>query len=84
MTFFFPCRRINCREPIIKLMNLPTGESINPSQLFHYRAPTTEYKVYERLYGEPIFVDTAEELLQEPVTEEEIIEEELPDGSTIV
>jgi ribosomal protein RSM22 (predicted rRNA methylase) len=43
-----------------------------------------EYKVYERLYGEPVFVDTIEEL-QDPVEElEEIIEEEQPDGSIVL
>lgn len=43
-----------------------------------------EYKVYERLYGEPVFVDSAEELVELPAEEEEIIEEELPDGSTVL
>jgi ribosomal protein RSM22 (predicted rRNA methylase) len=43
-----------------------------------------EYKVYERLYGEPLFVDTVEEL-EEPLEEvEEIIEEEQPDGSIVL
>jgi ribosomal protein RSM22 (predicted rRNA methylase) len=43
-----------------------------------------EYKVYRRLYGEPIFVDTAEELLEPAVEEEEIIEEEQSDGSIVL
>jgi len=43
-----------------------------------------EYKVYERLYGEPIFVDTAEELEQVPEEAEEIFEEEQPDGSIVL
>jgi ribosomal protein RSM22 (predicted rRNA methylase) len=43
-----------------------------------------EYKVYRRLYGEPIFVDTVEELLEPVVEEEEIIEEEQPDGSIVL
>jgi ribosomal protein RSM22 (predicted rRNA methylase) len=43
-----------------------------------------EYKVYRRLYGEPIFVDTVEELLEPAVEEEEIIEEEQPDGSIVL
>jgi ribosomal protein RSM22 (predicted rRNA methylase) len=43
-----------------------------------------EYKVYERLYGEPLFVDTAEELLEPAVEEEEIIEEEQEDGSIVL
>lgn len=44
-----------------------------------------EYTIYQRLYGTPVFVDTVEEL-QEPevATEEDIIEEELPDGSTVL
>jgi ribosomal protein RSM22 (predicted rRNA methylase) len=42
-----------------------------------------ELKVYERLYGEPIFVETAEELLVEAV-EEEVFEEQLEDGSTVL
>ncbi|KAH8719409.1 mitochondrial small ribosomal subunit Rsm22-domain-containing protein [Phaeosphaeriaceae sp. PMI808] len=43
-----------------------------------------EYKVYERLYGQPIFVDTVEELQETPAEVEDIIEEELPDGSTVL
>lgn len=43
-----------------------------------------EYKLYERLYGEPIFVETAEDAEQAEVVEEEVIEEELPDGSTVL
>jgi ribosomal protein RSM22 (predicted rRNA methylase) len=40
--------------------------------------------LYERLYGEPIFVDTAEELLAPKKEQEEIIAEEQPDGSTVL
>jgi ribosomal protein RSM22 (predicted rRNA methylase) len=43
-----------------------------------------EYKVYERLYGEPVFVETAEELEELPAEEEEIIEEEQEDGSVVL
>ncbi|KAL5448301.1 hypothetical protein PMIN06_007204 [Paraphaeosphaeria minitans] len=44
-----------------------------------------ELKVYERLYGTPIFVETAEELLEVEVEEEEdIFEEEREDGSTVL
>lgn len=43
-----------------------------------------EYAVYERLYGPPIFVDTAEELLETEQEPEEIIAEEQPDGSTVL
>ncbi|KAH7405735.1 mitochondrial small ribosomal subunit Rsm22-domain-containing protein [Phaeosphaeria sp. MPI-PUGE-AT-0046c] len=43
-----------------------------------------EYKVYERLYGEPVFVDTIEELQEPAAEEEEIIEEEQPDGSVVL
>jgi ribosomal protein RSM22 (predicted rRNA methylase) len=49
----------------------------------HYLSEA-EYKVYRRLYGEPIFVDTVEELLEPEVEEEEIIEEEQEDGSTVL
>lgn len=44
-----------------------------------------EYLVYERLYGPPVFVDSAEEIQElDNVAEEEIIEEERPDGSTVL
>lgn len=43
-----------------------------------------EYALYERLYGAPVFVDTAEELLVTEVEPEEIISEEQPDGSTVL
>ena len=43
-----------------------------------------EYALYERLYGPPIFVDTAEELLANEKQPEEIISEEQPDGSTVL
>lgn len=43
-----------------------------------------EYQVYERLYGTPVFVDTAEELQTVEVGEEEIFEEQLDDGSTVL
>jgi ribosomal protein RSM22 (predicted rRNA methylase) len=49
----------------------------------HYLSEA-EYKVYRRLYGEPIFVDTVEELLEPEVEEEEIIEEEQEDGSVVL
>ncbi|CBX94976.1 hypothetical protein IAQ61_008417 [Plenodomus lingam] len=44
-----------------------------------------EYVVYQRLYGTPLFVETVEEL-EEPdaIAEEDIIEEELPDGTTVL
>ncbi|KAF2790330.1 hypothetical protein K505DRAFT_327643 [Melanomma pulvis-pyrius CBS 109.77] len=42
-----------------------------------------EYTVYERLYGTPVFVDKAEDL-QDVAEEAEFIEEELPDGSTVL
>ncbi|KAF3045467.1 37S ribosomal protein S22 [Didymella heteroderae] len=43
-----------------------------------------EFALYERLYGPPIFVDTAEELLATEKQPEEIISEEQPDGSTVL
>ena len=43
-----------------------------------------EFALYERLYGPPIFVDTAEELLTPEKPLEEIISEEQPDGSTVL
>lgn len=43
-----------------------------------------ELKVYERLYGAPIFVETAEELLEVEEVEEEIYEEQREDGSTVL
>ncbi|KAJ4988957.1 37S ribosomal protein S22, mitochondrial [Stagonosporopsis vannaccii] len=43
-----------------------------------------EFALYERLYGPPIFVDTAEELLDAKQQPEEIITEEQPDGSTVL
>jgi ribosomal protein RSM22 (predicted rRNA methylase) len=44
-----------------------------------------EYTVYERLYGPPVFVDKAEDLQDEvDLDAEEIIEQELPDGSTVL
>ncbi|KAF2109682.1 mitochondrial small ribosomal subunit Rsm22-domain-containing protein [Lophiotrema nucula] len=43
-----------------------------------------EYTVYERLYGTPVFVDNVEELGSEDVEGEELVEEELPDGSTVL
>lgn len=44
-----------------------------------------EYTVYERLYGAPVFVDKAEDLVEQLDTEApEIVEEELPDGSTVL
>jgi ribosomal protein RSM22 (predicted rRNA methylase) len=44
-----------------------------------------EYTVYERLYGPPIFVDTVEDLQElEAIPGEEIIEEQRPDGSTVL
>ncbi|KAH9868204.1 hypothetical protein J1614_007276 [Plenodomus biglobosus] len=44
-----------------------------------------EFVVYQRLYGTPLFVETVEEL-EEPdaIAEDEIIEEELPDGTTVL
>ncbi|XP_014552681.1 hypothetical protein COCVIDRAFT_109684 [Bipolaris victoriae FI3] len=44
-----------------------------------------EYTVYERLYGEPVFVDpTKENQGLDTVAEEEIIQEERPDGTTVL
>ncbi len=44
-----------------------------------------EYIVYKRYYGTPVFVDKAEDLLEEEVDiEDEIIEQRLPDGSTVL
>ncbi|KAF1830401.1 37S ribosomal protein-like protein Rsm22 [Decorospora gaudefroyi] len=44
-----------------------------------------EYTVYERLYGPPIFFDPAEEAGElDAIAEEEVIEEQQPDGSTIL
>lgn len=43
-----------------------------------------EYQVYERLYGTPVFVDKVEDLQQADVEAEDIVEEELPDGSTVL
>lgn len=42
-----------------------------------------EYVVYERLYGTPTFVDSAEELQEADVEAEEFVEE-FPDGSTVL
>lgn len=42
-----------------------------------------EYTIYERLYGTPVFVDKVEDL-QDVAKEAEVIEEELPDGSTVL
>lgn len=43
-----------------------------------------EYQVYERLYGTPLFVETAEELREVELVEEEVFEEQLEDGSTVL
>jgi ribosomal protein RSM22 (predicted rRNA methylase) len=43
-----------------------------------------EYKVYRRLYGEPLFVETVEELLEPAAEGEEIFEEEQEDGSIVL
>ncbi|KAF2856527.1 37S ribosomal protein-like protein Rsm22 [Plenodomus tracheiphilus IPT5] len=43
-----------------------------------------EFVVYQRLYGTPLFVDTVEELEPEGKVEEELIEQELPDGTTVL
>ncbi|KAF1964662.1 hypothetical protein BU23DRAFT_520799, partial [Bimuria novae-zelandiae CBS 107.79] len=43
-----------------------------------------EYQVYERLYGTPIFVDTAADLQEVEPVEEEIFEEQREDGSTVL
>jgi ribosomal protein RSM22 (predicted rRNA methylase) len=43
-----------------------------------------EFTVYERLYGTPVYVDNIEELQETEVEEAEIVEEELPDGSTVL
>ncbi|EMD90162.1 hypothetical protein COCC4DRAFT_77755 [Bipolaris maydis ATCC 48331] len=44
-----------------------------------------EYMVYERLYGEPVFIDPVEDTQGlDAVTEEEIIQEERPDGTTVL
>ncbi|KAF2467250.1 uncharacterized protein BDR25DRAFT_376134 [Lindgomyces ingoldianus] len=44
----------------------------------------TEYTVYERLYGTPIFVDKAEDLEEFSIQEEKVFEAELPDGSPVL
>lgn len=43
-----------------------------------------EFALYERLYGPPLFVDTAEEILATEKGPEEIISEQQPDGSTVL
>ena len=43
-----------------------------------------EYQVYERLYGTPVLVETVEELQTVGAGEEEIFEEQLDDGSTVL
>lgn len=43
-----------------------------------------EYRVYERLYGTPIFVEKAQDIEEANVEEPEIFAEELPDGSTVL
>ncbi|KAF2131874.1 hypothetical protein P153DRAFT_429122 [Dothidotthia symphoricarpi CBS 119687] len=43
-----------------------------------------EYVVYERLYGTPVFVENIEDLQELEVEEEEVIEQEQPDGSTVL
>lgn len=43
-----------------------------------------EYEVYERLYGQPVFVETAEELQEAKELDEDVIEEQLPDGSIVL
>ncbi|EUC40726.1 hypothetical protein COCMIDRAFT_9435 [Bipolaris oryzae ATCC 44560] len=44
-----------------------------------------EYTVYERLYGEPVFIDPIEETQGlDTIAEEEIIQEERPDGTTVL
>jgi ribosomal protein RSM22 (predicted rRNA methylase) len=44
-----------------------------------------EYIVYERLYGPPVLVDSAKDLQEDAELEaEEVIEEQLPDGSTVL
>ncbi|KAH7381627.1 37S ribosomal protein-like protein Rsm22 [Pyrenochaeta sp. MPI-SDFR-AT-0127] len=43
-----------------------------------------EYTVYERLYGTPVFLDSIEDIQEVETATEEIIEEELPDGSTVL
>ncbi|KAI0586730.1 37S ribosomal protein Rsm22 [Pyrenophora tritici-repentis] len=44
-----------------------------------------EYIIYERLYGAPVFVDTVEDAQElETIDAEDLIEEERPDGSTVL
>lgn len=43
-----------------------------------------EYKLYQRLYGEPIFVDKSEVTKERIAETEEIIQEEQPDGSVVL
>ncbi|CAI6336956.1 unnamed protein product [Periconia digitata] len=43
-----------------------------------------EFVVYERLYGPPIFVEPGKEAENLEGLEEEIIEQELPDGTTVL
>jgi len=44
-----------------------------------------EYVIYERLYGPPVFVNTIEDAQEvDTIDAEELIEEERPDGSTVL
>ena len=44
-----------------------------------------EYTIYERLYGPPVFVDTVEDAQElDTIDAEDLIEEERPDGSTVL
>jgi len=44
-----------------------------------------EYIIYERLYGPPVFVDTVEDAQElDTIDAEDLIEEERPDGSTVL
>jgi ribosomal protein RSM22 (predicted rRNA methylase) len=92
-----PQRRLNAGEaPHAEEVTAPAIDQLNievnvrqARQQFGDALPRghlseAEYKVYLRLYGEPFFVDTAEELLEPEVDEDEIIEEEQEDGSIVL
>ncbi|KAH6619972.1 37S ribosomal protein-like protein Rsm22 [Boeremia exigua] len=74
-------------DPAVHKLNIEVNVR-NARQQFRDYLPrdhlsAEEFTLYERLYGSPILVDTAEELL-ETNQPGEIISEELPDGSTVL
>jgi ribosomal protein RSM22 (predicted rRNA methylase) len=88
----------NATEPLdqVGTLPLPPAERIQPEvaarrarQSFGDALPRgylneEEYIIYERLYGRPVFVDNIEDLRETEVEETEVVEEELPDGSTVL